>query len=159
MTKGSKKSNAAEAGRPERRASTRLAADLLRFEKAFERLERGHMGLDAPAEDEPPTAPIVERDVRDYLNCLDEAIMQLAEEFAEDETIAKLAKRRERSDAATAIASAASFDEEAAPIAAPRTSKPAAMPLPRPNCNAFDASPCDATSALHAISQIDTSAV
>lgn len=157
MPTGSKRTIAADAARPERRASKRLAADLMRFEKAFERLERGHMGINPP-DDEAAAAPIVERDVRAYLNCLDEAIRQLAEEFAEDATIGKLIKERETRQAAEMGCSIVADEAVAISAEPPAAASPGSKPMPRPNCVAFDAAPGEATS-LPAISQVDTSAV
>ncbi|MEX2091266.1 MAG: hypothetical protein WD971_01250 [Pirellulales bacterium] len=168
MATGNTKSNANDTARPERRASRRLASDLLRFEKAFERLESGHMGLGADAEDTPPSSPIVEHDVQDYLNCLDEAIKQLAEEFAEDATVAKIAKQRDANEvdtpvAAESFASGSESTTVTATALAATTATTAitstASPLPRPNCDAFDGRPCDATAATLAFSQVDTSAI
>lgn len=78
---------------PERRASKRLAEDLMRFQRAFDRLERQRMGLGAIAPDAPIDAmPAADRDVYDYLKCLDEAIRQLAEEFGRTAPAAASAK-------------------------------------------------------------------
>ncbi len=154
MTTTSKKNHIAESARPERRASTRLAADLLRFEKAFDRLEQNRMGLGAIGPDSAEReekSPIADRDVRDYLNCLDEAIRQLAEEFAEDAALAKLAKQHAAGEAETGIESMIPIgdsDEIAA-----------AAPLRGPTCANFDARPCEGACSPAYISQVDTSVV
>jgi hypothetical protein len=154
MTTTSKKNHIAESARPERRASKRLAADLLRFEKAFDRLERNRMGLGAIGPDSAPSdekSPIADRDVKDYLNCLDEAIRQLAEEFAEDAALAKLAKQHAAGEAETGVESMIPIgdsDEIAA-----------AAPLRGPACANFDARPCEGTCSPVYLSQVDTSVV
>ncbi len=144
-----------ETARPERRASKRLADDLLRFEKAFEQLEQAHDGLGACADELDEAPPIAKRDVQDYLSCLDEAIKQLAEEFAQDATVAKIAKQRDTNEASTPIAAAMSNKGSGTTT----VSSPITPPLRRPNYNAFDGRLCEATAAMSAISQVDTSAV
>lgn len=154
MATTSKKDHTAESARPERRASKRLAADLLRFEKAFDRLEHNRMGLGTigpDSADSEEKSPIADRDVRDYLNCLDEAIRQLAEEFAEDAALAKLAKQHAAGEAETGIESMIPIgdsDEIAA-----------ATPLRGPTCANFDSRSCEGTCAPVYISQVDTSVV
>jgi hypothetical protein len=150
------KSNATETARPERRASKRLAADLLRFEKAFEQLEQAHEGLGACADEPVEATPIATRDVQDYLNCLDEAIKQLAEEFAEDTTVAKLTRQRDANEADSSIAAAMFANGSASTTVAATSAGPR---MPRPNCDAFDGRPCDAAAATLAFSQVDTSAI
>ena len=147
MANSSKQTKVADTARPERRASKRLAEDLMRFEAAFEKLERNRMGLGAIGPNDKDNAelpPIPERDVRAYLNCLDEAIRQLAEEFSADATIANLIKER---------------SEEPAEAAMPAQAEVKPVPLRGPNCPAFDIRPCDAGPMPTMISQVDTSAV
>lgn len=147
MANSSKQTKASDTARPERRASKRLAEDLMRFEAAFDKLERNRMGLGAIGPNDKANAetpPIPQRDVQAYLNCLDEAIRQLAEEFSADATIANLIK--DRSD-----------DTADEPMPAQAEIKP--TPLRGPNCQAFDIRPCDAGPTPTMISQVDTSAV
>lgn len=144
MTTGKQKTDAAQVARPEQRASKRLAADLLRFEKAFERLERSQMAPVAYEDDDerpgdPP--PIDARDMNAYVKCLDEAIKQLAAEFADDEAIVNLVKQREASRGASADASS---------MASPSAPRP-------PHRNVFEAQRSESTAMPHVVSQVDTS--
>jgi hypothetical protein len=166
--------NMTESARPERKASKRLAADLLRFESAFDKLERGCMGLDAihsiEEESEDNVPEIAERDVQAYLGCLDEAIRQLAEEFSEDATVANVIKKRDviERDAIMPTAGAKkgstvlTVDEPLPePVATPigQTSSAKEIAPRKPNCAGFDCRPCDASPIATMISQVDTSAV
>lgn len=149
MANSHKQKKVADTARPERRASKRLAEDLMRFEAAFEKLERNRMGLGAigPADaDNAEAPPIPPRDVQAYLNCLDEAIRQLAEEFSTDGTIANLIESRGNKE-----------KEIGAPASAEAETNLSA--LRGPICQAFDARPCDAGPMPTVISQVDTSAV
>lgn len=108
----------------ESRATKRLAADLLRFQKAYDRLERQRLGLGAIAPDAPADeTPASDGDVRDYLNCLDTALAQLAEEFANDETLIR-ARQRAAGDGATSEPGPAN---PATPIMPPAMHSPAAQ--------------------------------
>jgi hypothetical protein len=92
MAASKKQANISDSAAPERRASQRLAADLLRFEKAFEQLERSQTKDGSAAGG--AAKKVGQGEVDDYLGCLDEAIKQIAEEFAADDTIAKLVEQR-----------------------------------------------------------------
>lgn len=137
-----------EMAEPERRASTRLASDLLRFEKAFTQLERQRMGLGKIApQDRPEEMPETDKDIGDYLVCLDEALRQLAQEFGKDIDVARQIKSRPAPAATAQIAE---------PIAEPITEIVKATKLRGPNAAMFDAVDGNMPTI---ISQIDTSAV
>jgi hypothetical protein len=131
-----------ETTEPERRASSRLAADLLRFEKAFDQLERKRMGLGKIGpQDRPEEMPETDKDIGHYLTCLDEALRQLAKEFGKDIDAARVVKAR------------------SARVAEPAAEQGAkASTLRGPNAALFDATDGNAP-APTIISQIDTSAV
>jgi hypothetical protein len=174
MRNQGKLNNITESARPERKASKRLAADLLRFESAFDKLERGCMGLGAIQsieeerhEDVPEIAP---RDVHAYLGCLDEAIRQLAEEFSEDATVANVIKKRDVSErdaimptaGTKKVSTVLTVDEPMAePVSTPiaQASQAKATAPRKPNCAGFDFRPCDAGPIGNIFSQVDTSAV
>jgi hypothetical protein len=165
-SKQQKAKRIAERGRPVRKASKRLADDLMRFEAAFEKLERNRMGLGAIGAESKGEAPAIpERDVQAYLNCLDEAIRQLAEEFSADAAAANAVERGEACERDASISltitesivesiAKSEFTANAGPDAANKSSA-----LRGPNCQAFDERPCDALPAPTMISQFDTSAV
>jgi hypothetical protein len=161
MSSQGNRNNIGESARPERKASKRLAADLLRFESAFDKLERGCMGLGAihSSDDRDTGVPeIAERDVQAYLGCLDEAIRQLAEEFSADATMAGAIKKRDVTERDAAERDAIM------PIAgSPSQMESAPQPqgtLPRkPNCASFDGRSIDASPIAPMFSQVDTSAV
>jgi hypothetical protein len=128
-----------ETTEPERRASSRLAADLLRFEKAFDQLERKRMGLGKIGpQDRPEEMPETDKDIGHYLECLDEALRQLAKEFGRDIDAARIIKARAA---------------ETANVQAVKAST-----LRGPNAAMFEATDSPLTGPT-IISQIDTSAV
>lgn len=131
-----------ETAEPERRASSRLAADLLRFEKAFDQLERKRMGLGKIGpQDRPEEMPETDKDIGRYLECLDEALRQLAKEFGKDIDAARIIKARKAQTADAITEQAAKAPTLRGPNAAMFEQTDGSLPGPT------------------IISQIDTSAV